>query len=114
MAVGEVVVERERDAWVVTLRGEHDLSTDPSLKDALREAFGRGSKVVVDLSEVEFIDSSVLRALAYGRKEAVEHAEHELVVVAPSGTFVSRILRLTGTDAMIRVYETRTDALAAV
>jgi anti-sigma B factor antagonist len=114
MAVGEVVIERDGDVWVVTLRGEHDVSTDPSLADALRQAFGGGSKVVVDLSDVEFIDSSVLRALAYGRKEAVEHAEHELVVVAPSGTFVSRILRLTRIDTMIRVYETRTDALAAI
>jgi anti-anti-sigma factor len=114
MTVGEVVVERDQDAWVVTLRGEHDLSTDPSLKDALREAFGGGSKVVVDLSEVEFMDSTVLRALAYGRKEAVEHAEHELVIVAPSGSFASRVLGLTGIDAVIRVYETRTDALAAI
>jgi anti-anti-sigma factor len=114
MAVGEVVVERDQGAWVVTLRGEHDLSTNPSLKDALQDAFGRGSKVVVDLSEVEFIDSTVLRALAYGRNEAVEHAEHELVIVARNGSFVSRVLRLTGIDAKIGVYETRADALAAV
>ena len=114
MAVGEVVVEHDQDAWVVTLRGDHDVSTDPSLSDALREAFGGGSKVVVDFSEVEFMDSSVLRALVYGRREAVEHAEHELVVVAPSGTFVNRVLRLTGIDKMLRVYETRTDALAAI
>jgi anti-anti-sigma factor len=114
MAVGEVVVERDQGAWVVTLLGEHDLSTDPGLKDALQEAFGRGSKVMVDFSKVEFIDSTVLRALAYGRKEAVEHAEHELVIVAPTGSFARRVLRLTGIDAMIGVYETRADALAAV
>jgi anti-anti-sigma factor len=113
MAVGEVVVEHDQDAWVVTLRGEHDVSTNPSLTNALQDAFGSGSKVVVDLSEAGFVDSSVLRALIYGRREAVEHAEHELVVVAPSGTFVRRVLRLTAIDAMIRVYETRTDALAA-
>jgi len=114
MAVGEVVVEHDQDAWVVTLRGEHDVSTNPSLKNALQDAFGSGSKVVVDLSEAGFIDSSVLRALIYGRREAVEHAEHELVVVAPSRTFVRRVLRLATIDAMIRVYETRTDALAAI
>jgi len=113
MAVGEVVVERDEHAWVVTLRGEHDMSTNPSLRDALHEVFGRGSKVVVDFSEVEFIDSTVLRALAYGRKEAVEHAGHELVIVAPSGSFVRRVLRLTGIDAMLSVYQTRTDALVA-
>jgi anti-anti-sigma factor len=112
MTVGEVVVEQDQGAWVVTLRGEHDLSTKPSLGDTLKQTFARGSKVIVDLSEVEFIDSSVLRALAYGRQEAVEHAEHEIAIVAPSGAFASRVLRLTGIDKVIRVFETRTDALA--
>jgi len=114
MAVGELVVERDQDAWVVTLRGEHDVSTDPSLADALKAAFGEGSKVVVDLSEVEFIDSSVLRALAYGHQETVEHGEHELVIVASSGGFVRRVLRLAGLDQVIRVYERRADAQAAI
>lgn len=114
MAMSEVVVEHDHDAWVVTLCGEHDISTEPSLADALRQAFGGGSKVVVDLSHVEFIDSSVLRALAYGRKEAVEHEEHEMVIVAPSGAFARRVLCLTGIDKMIHVYETRAAALAAI
>ena len=114
MAVGEVVVEHDQDAWVVTLRGEHDVSTNPGLTDALRQTFGGGPKVVVDFSEVEFIDSSVLNALFDGRKEAVKHAEHELVVVAPSGTFARRVVFLTAIDKLLRVYETRTDALAAI
>lgn len=114
MTVGEVAVERDQDAWVLTLRGEHDISTSPSLADALKQAFGAGSKVVVDLSEVDFIDSTVLRALADGQPEAVEHAEHELVVVAPSGTFARKVLGLTRIDAITRVSETRAEALAAI
>jgi anti-sigma B factor antagonist len=114
MADGEVVVERDQDAWVVTLRGEHDVSTNPSLLETLQTVFAGGSKVVVDLSSAEFIDSSVLGALLAARKEAAEHAEHEIVVVAPDATFPRRVLRLTGVDAMIRVYETRMDALAEI
>jgi anti-anti-sigma factor len=114
MTLGEVVVEQDRGTWVVTLRGEHDLSTEPSLGDVLKQAFGGGSKVVVDLSQVEFIDSTVLRALAYGRQEAVEHAEHEIVIVAPTDTFASRVLRVTGIDKVIRVFVTRADAIAAI
>jgi anti-sigma B factor antagonist len=114
MTVGEVVVEQDQGAWVVTLRGEHDLSTEPSLGDALKQAFGGGSKVVVDLSQAEFIDSTVLRALAYGQQEAEEHAEHEIAIVAPSGAFARRLLQLTGIDNLIRVFETRADALAAI
>jgi len=114
VAVGEVVIERDQGVWVLTLLGEHDVSTEPGLGEALRQAFGSGSKVVVDFSEVEFIDSSVLRALAEGQKEAVEHAEHQMVIVAPRGAFAARVLSLTGIDKVIRVYQTRADALAAI
>ena len=49
MDVGEVIVDRVEGAWVLTLRGEHDLSTNPSLRDELERAFDRGSTVIVDL-----------------------------------------------------------------
>ena len=114
MASGEIAVERDQGAWVVTLRGEHDLSTKPSLGDTLKQTFDSGSKVLVDLSQTEFIDSTVLRALAYGEQEAADHAEHEIAIIAPSGTFASRLLRLTGIDKVIRIFETRADALAAI
>ena len=32
---GEVMVDRVDGAWLLTLRGEHDLSTTPSLRDEL-------------------------------------------------------------------------------
>jgi len=114
MAVGEVMVEQNQGAWLVTLLGEHDISTKPSLRDALERVFDLGSKVVVDLSQVEFIDSGVLAALAYGHQRTAEHAEHLIAVVAPSGAFARHLLELTRMDRMIRVYESRSDAAAAI
>jgi anti-sigma B factor antagonist len=114
VAVGDVVVERDQGAWILTLRGEHDLSTEPSLADALTDAFAAGSNVVVDLSEVEFIDSTILRALAYGRREAIEHDEHNFAIAVPPDSFARRVLALTGIDQAVPTFETRAQALAAL
>jgi anti-anti-sigma factor len=113
MSVGEVVVERVRGAWVFTLRGEHDISSEPSLQRRLEHAFDAGSTVIVDLSEVEFMDSSVLRALAYGGAQAARHPQHHIGIVAPPDSQPRRLLALTGIDKHVSISNTRDDALAA-
>lgn len=74
---------------------------------------GHGSTVIVDLSEVAFIDSTVLRALAYEHDAAVEHEEHTVAVVAPKDGFARRLLDLTGLSKPLPVYESRGEALVA-
>ena len=114
MAVGQVIVEQVRGVWVLSLVGEHDLSVEPSLMQRLERAFAAGSTVVVDLTEVEFMDSSVLRALAYGAEQAEQHPEHAIRIVAPRDSFPRRLLALTGVDKRVSISETRAVALAAV
>lgn len=114
VAVGEVIVERVRGAWVLSLVGEHDLSVEPSLMQRLERAFDAGSIVVVDLTEVEFMDSSVVRALAYGAQQAEQHAEHAIRIVARRDSFPRRLLALTGLENRVSISETRAEALAAV
>ena len=57
--------------WVLTLHGEHDVSTEPSLAEELERVAAAGGPVVVDLSDAQFIDSSILRVLvsAAGREQ---------------------------------------------
>lgn len=114
MSVGEVVVERDRDVWVLTLHGEHDLSTAPSLRSELERVFNAGSTVVVDLSPAEFIDSTILAALTYGHDQAAQNDEHSVaVVVAPNGA-AQRLLALTGLDTKLATFETRGAAIASL
>ena len=113
MSVGEVIVERVRGAWVFTLRGEHDISIEPTLQQRLEHAFDAGSTVIVDLSEVEFMDSSVLRALAYGGAQAARHPQHHIGIVAPPDSQPRRLLAITGIDKHVSISNTRDDALAA-
>jgi anti-anti-sigma factor len=67
-----VRVELHGDAQVVVPTGELDLATAPSLDAALDRAFAAAGtgRVVLDLRELEFIDSSGLRSLLTARRRA--------------------------------------------
>ena len=68
-----VRTERRADAAVVVPTGELDLATAPTLETALTEAFALESeRVVLDLRELAFIDSSGLRTLLTARRRAEE------------------------------------------
>ena len=114
MDVGTVVVEQESGVWVLTLRGEHDISVEPGLRQELDRIFAAGSAVVVDLSEVEFIDSSVLGALAHGHQRATQEPHQIAVVIPESDRPVTRLLGMAGLTTTLDTYTSRADAIAAL
>lgn len=62
--IADITVEHPRTGTaVVVLQGEHDLATQPELHDLLDSLIRENDLVVVDLSDAQFIDSSVLRNL---------------------------------------------------
>ena len=115
MDAEEVVIERDNGAWVLTLQGEHDLSTAPGIRDELERVFDAGSAVVVDLSAVTFMDSSVLNAILYGSDRAQQHEAHRFAVVLPPGPSAARrVLELTGVDRVLAIHPDRGSAVAAI
>ena len=99
--------------WLVTVHGEHDLSNVSELDDAIGGVFRAGSRVVVDLSEASFIDSSILGSLLRGRQKADGDVSHELVIVAPVGTSPRRLIDITGVAGCLPIFESREAALDA-
>ena len=66
-----VRTEQHGDAAIVIPTGELDLATAPALEESLQGAFeGGAGRVVLDLRELEFIDSSGLRTLLTARRRA--------------------------------------------
>jgi anti-anti-sigma factor len=59
-----VSVPAATDAVVVRLSGEADISTAPQLDRDLRTAAAAGLPVQIDLTDVQFADSSCLTALS--------------------------------------------------
>jgi len=115
MDAKEVVIERDEGAWVLTLQGEHDLSTATAVRDALRRVFDAGSAVVVDLSAVTFLDSSTLNAILYGSERAQSDAAHRFAAVLPPGPSAARrVLELTGVDRVLAIHPDRASAVAAI
>lgn len=92
-------------------RGELDAYTVTSFREALGE-LATHPRVVIDLSEVPFMDSAGLGALIGGIRRAREHGGD--VAVACSRPTLTRLLHTTGFDRIVPVTETLDDAVAAL
>jgi anti-sigma B factor antagonist len=110
--LGQVAVgHHARGVAVVTLRGEHDLSTQPVLTRALKLAAAHSS-VVVDLSECSFIDSTVITELINTSQMLRASGERFMLVIPPSQAQVVRIAKMVRLDEMFEVHGS-TDAAFA-
>lgn len=113
MRTGEIALERtDAGVAVLTITGEHDLSTAPGLGRRLKKLIGDSSPIVIDLSPATFIDSSILGEILNARRRA--GAPRLAVVNAGRAEAVRRVLEVTGLKAALPVHEARDDAVAAV
>lgn len=97
---------------VVTVEGELDLSTAPRLKWALLDAFEGGSpRLVVDLSEVTFIDSTALGVLVSVNR--TPNLAAPLAIACPREN-VRQVFEFSGTDGVFDIQPTLDEALAHV
>ncbi|HEY8291970.1 MAG TPA: STAS domain-containing protein [Thermomicrobiales bacterium] len=95
---------------VVHLAGQLDALSAPDVRAALASAVAGGhARLVVDLAQVGFVDSSGLSSLISGLK-AARIAGGDLRIAQPS-TQVSAVLTLTLLDRVLRSYPTVADAL---
>ena len=95
----------EYDRWVcVFLKGAIDVSTAPGLLGCLQESLARNPKaVVLDLSELDYIDSVGLGVLVTGHKRAKE-AGTRFVLSKPQATLM-RLFELTGLNHVFDIDE---------
>lgn len=101
------------NASVIAPEGELDIATLDDFRRALSDAAGRpADTLVVDLSEVSFIDSSGLGAMIEAH-DRLRRDRRQLAVVAPRGTAAAVALGLTGLRGRLPIFETRNDALGA-
>ena len=104
-------VDRRDGAVVLSLGGELDLYNAPQVRDALTGACADSpQRVVVDLSEVEFIDSTALGVLIEARAKL--HNRRAFLLAAP-GLETLRALEISGLDRHFAVHESLEQALAA-
>ena len=101
--------EMRDDANVIHVEGELDVYTAPRLKTIL-DGFGKDcGRVVVDLSEVQFIDSTALSVLVGGHQRIQSNGgKFRLVVNDP---FLLKIFHITGFDGLFAIFPKVDEAL---
>lgn len=94
---GLLVVQQTQDdgSTLLALEGELDLANADTLEMTLHEALNRGDEVVVDLTKLEFLDSTGISMLVM----ALRSPNAERLSFLPSQSpEVGRLLSLTGMD----------------
>ncbi|MDH4168911.1 MAG: STAS domain-containing protein [Acidimicrobiia bacterium] len=98
----EIHVEENDDHTTCRPVGEIDAYTVGTFRESLTELSER-QRLIVDLSDVPFMDSAGLGALIGGIRRVREH-EGAVVVVSTSAT-ITRLLHTTGFDRIVPVVD---------
>jgi anti-anti-sigma factor len=97
-------VSEERETAVVALEGEIDLASVPDAERLIAEAEANSpGRLIVDLREVTFMDSSGLRVLLTAHRRA-EEAGRGFALVRGGGT-VNRLLDVTGLSERLELLD---------
>ena len=109
----ELEVDQKADWRVLKVRGEVDVATTPRVRAQLISLLSVGNpQLIVDLEEVEFLDSSGLGALVAGLKLARSRSG-ELRIVCDRQRPVRKVLEVTGLERVLDRYDTVDAAVAA-
>jgi anti-anti-sigma factor len=98
---------------VLEARGELDLVTAPELCRGVERATVGRTELVLDLSGLTTCDTRSVRALIGVIQEAGIRM-CEIVVIAPRGCALDRVLDATGTREVLRTARTRSAGVSAL
>ena len=104
-------VRNEDDTTVLELLGDVDMQSSPGLRTQLLKLVeGRATTIIVNLAEVEFMDSSGLATLVEALQATRQRGgKLKLVNLCPRVRSIFEIARL---DAIFEIFDTEAEALA--
>jgi anti-sigma B factor antagonist len=108
----ELDVESREEAGrtVVAVTGEIDVYTAPSLRERLNELIADGHRdLVVDLTAVEFLDSTGLGVLVGALKRT--RAQHGTLGLVCDQERILKVFRITGLTKVFGIHPSLSDAL---
>jgi anti-sigma B factor antagonist len=89
-----VEVRSEDRATVIAVSGELDLASSPALQEELDRVSADSELLIIDLRELDFMDSTGLSVLVRAHQRAEEQGRRLAMVKGPQQ--VQRLLSLTG------------------
>lgn len=108
-----VVIDEHEGVPVATVRGELDISNVDTIRRRLTDLPNLAFGIVLDLSGVDFMDSSGI-ALLYDLEQRFSRRSQRLIVVSPPGSAPRRTLELVGLPTLATVIDELPEGIAAL
>jgi anti-anti-sigma factor len=109
--ISVTLARRDPPAAVVALVGEHDAYSAERLENELSVLLEEGRRIVVDLRDAAFIDSTTLSVLLRARHRAEQSSlGFALLLTDQTYTQVNQILDLTGLGPTFAIFGKLDDA----
>ena len=103
----------EKELPIIELEGEVDVYTAPQLKQQMISMLEGGAReLIVNLTKVDYLDSTALGVLIGGLKRMRER-EGNMVLICPSPR-IRRVFEITGLDKIFDIYNTEQESLEAM
>src|SRR4029077_15193402 len=108
----QISIRRVNNATIVDVSGDIDLGSSPEMRKALLHEVrdDRKPRVVLNLSQVRYIDSSGVASLVEGLK-ASRDSGSRFILVGLSGA-AREVLQLSRLVKVFEIYDTEVEALA--
>src|SRR5215217_5700841 len=90
-------------AWVIRAQGEFGIESADEFRVVINDALSRSVPVVIDLSDVEFMDSTGLSVILNALKDAWGRGQ-ALLVAGPLRGAVSSLFGVTGVSSYVTVH----------
>ena len=111
---GGMEIREMPDGVVISLSGDHDLSTKPQLAGALKRLRSASwANIVLDLRQCTFVDSTIIGAILAARRQDASRAPNVSVVLPDDTSYVYRALTVVGLTALVPAHASIEAALAA-
>jgi anti-sigma B factor antagonist len=105
----DLKTEEGGETLIFKLRGSLDIATAPTIRAALMDATDKGNHhLIVDLTGLEFLDSTGLGVLIGAHRRTVERKGSFQLIVHEGP--ISRLLNITGLIAVFAVFNSLEDA----
>ena len=109
----EVEEERIGPGVLITVHGELDIATVPTLRERLTAAVeAQLPSIVINLSPVTFMDSVALAAILHAR--TLLGGDGRMTIVVPPESYSRLVFEIAGLPECLELFETLSEALAAV
>jgi anti-sigma B factor antagonist len=109
----EITIKKFKHCDLLSIKGKVDSYTAPDLTKAIESLNDNGQfKIVLDLSELEYMSSAGFRALLIGQRNCKRYNRGE-IVLASVPKKICDALELTGFTPLFRMFDDVTSAVGS-